>query len=377
MDASHSNNSIRTGVAALVVVVVMITANDVFAGTIQLRKQATVRDRDVRIRDIATLTRDLPAFYGALVVGRFDHKSNTLDVTDQAIRRALTARGENAVLVNFSGFEVCRVQYQPRATIDGNPKNDATTTKPIRSVDATTAPVLSNPAEEVGLDARLTVRQRIADWLVDQLKVRRDDLHVEFDERDAATLDVPAWRDRFAFTTGTRGFLGRLSVTITRIRDEKLVDTKRVTVHVAKRQLAAVATRDLRRGDVIRSGDLEIREVKLTRDQGLLVGKISDVIGQVVKGSLREGHVVSMDDVEPPLFVRRNEIVQVKVVSGGLLVQTFGRALDDGALGEFVRVRNETSKETYFARVIGSRQATLEVKAPNAGKTGRKTAKRN
>lgn len=368
MDAKQKNSPARTVAASLCMA--MLIGTSASAGSIQIRKQAATQNRDVYLRDVAVLSSDLVASFNELVVGHFDVNQTKLDVTGAQIRKALTRRGQNTVVLNFSGFEVCRVTFQRKnSEKDPQTTGDRSASKPIRSVDAAAAPVLSNPAEEVGLDARMTVRQRIVDWLVKKMNVSRNDLLVEFDERHQAVLDAPAWRDSFAFTTSSSGFLGRLPLVITRIRDEKLVDTQRVTIAVARRKLTAVATRDLKRGDVIRSGDLEIREVKLTRDQGASVGKIADAIGQVVKGTVRAGHVVSLDDIEPPVFVRRNEIVQVKVVSGGLLVQTFGRAMDDGALGEFVRVRNESSKETFIARVIGKRLATLEVKAPRSGRS--------
>ena len=106
-------------------------------------------------------------------------------------------------------------------------------------------------------------------------------------------------------------------------------------------------------GEVVRAGDVEFVEV---REEGLRREILVDadrVIGQSARRPLRAGEMLRENDLRAPLLVSRNGLVTIVLRNGGMSLSAQGRALEDGARGETIRVVNVQSKRTIEAQVIG------------------------
>lgn len=101
------------------------------------------------------------------------------------------------------------------------------------------------------------------------------------------------------------------------------------------------ANRALQRGALIREGDVTGPYA------------IEDYVGQELIRSVRAGAVMTPRHVRTPLQVERNETVTLVFRRGALTMETTGRALDDGAVGDRVSVMNTTSRKRITGRVIG------------------------
>ncbi|MDF1484204.1 flagellar basal body P-ring formation chaperone FlgA [Ramlibacter sp. H39-3-26] len=80
---------------------------------------------------------------------------------------------------------------------------------------------------------------------------------------------------------------------------------------------------------------------------------IDAVAGKSSRRSLRAGQVVMARFLEASVLVKRGQAVRISVRRGGVEVDGSGEALDAGALGDVVRVRNASSGKTIQARVTG------------------------
>jgi len=81
--------------------------------------------------------------------------------------------------------------------------------------------------------------------------------------------------------------------------------------------------------------------------------ELDRVVGQSARRPLRAGEVLRDNDLRAPLLVNRNGLVTIVLRAGGMSLSAQGRALDDGARGDTVRVLNVQSKRTIEAQVIG------------------------
>lgn len=111
-----------------------------------------------------------------------------------------------------------------------------------------------------------------------------------------------------------------------------------------------VAAQTLRPGVV-----LDTRHVALVAGQpgpGDLT-ELRDVIGLETQVAVYRGHAIRVGDLGPPTLIQRNELVRISFKLGGLTLETEGRALDDGAMGQRVRVMNLDSRRTIYGHVAG------------------------
>ena len=99
----------------------------------------------------------------------------------------------------------------------------------------------------------------------------------------------------------------------------------------------------INRGDVIGSGDIELREQRITRD---LVGYLSDaqdIVGKEARKNLAVGSKLRKSDLISPQIIDRGQTVALVAQSAGLVVNMQGKALSNGAAGDRLMVKNLSS----------------------------------
>ncbi len=112
-----------------------------------------------------------------------------------------------------------------------------------------------------------------------------------------------------------------------------------------------VARRALPAGQALTAADLarERRDLAALPDA---IGLEAQAIGQAPRSSLRAGQVLRQRLLVPALVVQRGEQVAIVAGSGGIQVQAGGEALEAGAVGAVIKVRNSASGRVIAARVV-------------------------
>jgi len=124
-------------------------------------------------------------------------------------------------------------------------------------------------------------------------------------------------------------------------------DSAKVLVAVA----SVPANRPLEAGELA----LERHDISATPDA---LSDMQLAAGKASKRALRTGDVVRSGWLLSPTLVRRGEPVRIVARSGGIEVTVAGEALDAGARGDTVRVRNTATGNIIRARVVS--MATVE-----------------
>lgn len=132
-----------------------------------------------------------------------------------------------------------------------------------------------------------------------------------------------------------------------------------VPVTIRARLRVLVAAQSLSRGMQVQAGMLgrADRDVsKLPYGYFVRAGKVE---GQVLRRNVAPGTVLTPEMLRPPLLVRRGQIVTISAGSGGFSVTTQGVALQSGARGALVRVRNTRSNRVLQGVVTASGQVHI------------------
>jgi flagella basal body P-ring formation protein FlgA len=99
-------------------------------------------------------------------------------------------------------------------------------------------------------------------------------------------------------------------------------------------------------GDIIQSDMLSDLPAETARGVGPFAETRSAVIGKMARRTLLPGVAIPLAAVDVPRLVVNGAEVSLVFVDGGLLISTVGMALQDGAAGDFVKVRNDDSGVT-------------------------------
>ncbi len=172
-------------------------------------------------------------------------------------------------------------------------------------------------------------------------------IEIQFDKRvvglSLAASEEPIFDlTHFDYNRDTQRFRGKV---VAQSAGRPIVQS--IMGRVAVQRKVPVLAHHLASGDIIGDKDLQwvwMDERRLGEDT---LVEISQVVGQELRREQSDGDPLRARDVIPPRLVKRGALVTLKVETPYLLVTTQGRALQDAALGETVRVTN-----TQSSRVI-------------------------
>jgi flagellar basal body P-ring formation protein FlgA len=126
---------------------------------------------------------------------------------------------------------------------------------------------------------------------------------------------------------------------------------------------AAVLTRAVNRGEVVKASDIAIERRPKTELRSDKASTVRDPAGMAARRPLRAGEVLRATDLMKPDVVQRNEMVTLVYEVPGLMLTVRGKALDSGAQGDTISVLNVQSKRTVQGVVSGPGQVTIAAAA--------------
>lgn len=126
-----------------------------------------------------------------------------------------------------------------------------------------------------------------------------------------------------------------------------------VSVNVKVFQPVVVTVKALARGQTIDPADLTIEERDLGGANGGTLADVALAAGQRTTRAVVAGAVLRQADIEVTPLVHRNGPVVITAVAGRVSIRSNGLALEEGQLGQLVKVRPDHSKESISAKVTG------------------------
>jgi len=112
-----------------------------------------------------------------------------------------------------------------------------------------------------------------------------------------------------------------------------------------------VALADIGAGEVISKENVKVEKTVSNYPQA---ASFSPPYGLIAKRSIPKDAVVNSNIVglpKPAILLKRNQSVVIRINAGGLMITAVGRMMDEGAVGDVVRVRNVDSRRVITAKV--------------------------
>lgn len=187
-------------------------------------------------------------------------------------------------------------------------------------------------------------------------------LHSFYDGPDAPRAEIEVNRlDRRLRITACRQPLetslnrqerpaGRVSIRV-QCNEDRAPWSRYVQASVQVFEPVVVVTRTVRRGERLQSGDLRLAE----RDTALLRDTVyrepERAMGMALRRTVRADQPLTGQSVTEPVLVERGDAVTIVAGNGQVRISHRGTALQDGALGKRIRVRNTRSERVVQGAV--------------------------
>ncbi len=116
----------------------------------------------------------------------------------------------------------------------------------------------------------------------------------------------------------------------------------------------------MQKGDLIRGSDVAVRETYLAGGSTGYPRDLGEVHGKILKKDVQAGTILTLQVLGERLAMQKGDLVDIIARGKSLLVQTKGRTLEKGKVGDVVRVKNIDSGKEIMAKVAGSDTVLVE-----------------
>jgi flagella basal body P-ring formation protein FlgA len=210
--------------------------------------------------------------------------------------------------------------------------------------------------------SQVIYRDEIEDILVERLRSQgyKDNFEIEFGQREPtiyvaanepATIDI----EGLSITKSTGRFIATLVIPANKTNAKRF----RLTGRIHRLIQIPVISRRLNRGDIIQKDDIEwinLRERKLRR--GYIQAE-EEIIGKAAKRYIAAKTPLTASHLRRPQLVKKGSIVNIALIDGAMRLTTQGRSLENGSLGDTIRIKNTRTKRIIEAKVTGASSAKV------------------
>ncbi len=155
------------------------------------------------------------------------------------------------------------------------------------------------------------------------------------------------------------GLKSSMSLTVRGVSAGKIVGEWPLQVRVELFEEVWMAPQRLERGQVIVSGMLVPQKVDLLREYGQPISTETELAGFELAQSVPQGRALSRKDLVERSLVKRGQFVDAVATEGGLNIRMRAMALEAGAAGAVIRVKNLDSNKEFVGQVVGENQVQV------------------
>lgn len=335
--------------------------------TIEVRPDAKTEGSEVTLRQVCRWSDaddQAMAPMADIVLTRLSETLPVRQLSLEEIKSALHDAGANLSELHFSGSATCAIR---RSEVD-----DETFIRMLKEQQAaeedTASTTQPSDVEKMIADAPQTpLKDLLVTDFCDRLKLPSKQVEISFDDRDQATLILTSPRCRFEIDSSEATTLGNVTWDVT-IRTDT---TERKATIVAKAlayEDQLILTRPLSKGQKIIESDVAKKRTLVDKFAEKPLSEIAAVIGEQLARDAKRGDVLTAADVKPSPIVVKDQFITVSMKQGDMKVSTIARAMDVGAKGDTVRVKNEANGDVYSVIVTAPGEGevrTVDVASTN------------
>ncbi len=152
---------------------------------------------------------------------------------------------------------------------------------------------------------------------------------------------------------------GRFTATVTAPADHPSATSLVVTGRVYKVIEVPVMNRRVPKGEIITTDDIDWIRLAATKVRRNIIVDEDRLLGKTPRRGLRAGQPIRNGDVRAPVVVAKGSLVTMILKTRNMVLTSKGRALENGALGDTVKILNTQSKTIVEAVVAGANRVTV------------------
>lgn len=146
--------------------------------------------------------------------------------------------------------------------------------------------------------------------------------------------------------------IGRFAIVLIVTRTDTKVEKEQIRLHIRKYADVVVVGERIKRFDEISLSNVSIQRKEITtlRENPLISLKL--LTNMRARRNIAKDDILTKSNIELKPVVKSYSDVHIVYVSGLCKITAEGKALQDGYIGELIKVKNKSSGKIVFARVV-------------------------
>lgn len=154
--------------------------------------------------------------------------------------------------------------------------------------------------------------------------------------------------------------LGLFTVLVTISKDDEIVETSQVRMRIRKFATVLITTDRLKRHTELTSSNTTVERVEVTNLRSKPYLSAEETIGYRLKGAVKQQIPLTSSMLQKIPDIASGRMTTIVYLGSVFKITADGVALQPGSVGDFIRVKNKTSKKIIVARVIDSHHVAVD-----------------
>ncbi len=186
-------------------------------------------------------------------------------------------------------------------------------------------------------------------------------ISVEIKRMPYKSIKVPDGQVTVKTIVNTNFFTTMTVVKVNILVNGQEVETFGVPVKISVHDDVWVATDIINKGDSLTNSNLELvrKDISLMAEHA--ARKNTNFDNAIVRKMFRSGDVIDTRFIETAPTVRKNSYVSIIFQSPNITITADGESMEDGKVGDFVKVRNKKYKTLYTGKVISANTILVNI----------------
>ena len=121
-----------------------------------------------------------------------------------------------------------------------------------------------------------------------------------------------------------------------------------------------VLSRKFAKDEIISKDDVTYLEVEASKVRGSFITDGNMIVGKSPTRALFKGRPVQLSELTEPKVVVKNKIMTLSYNNAALKIEAHGVALQDGAVGQTIKFKNESSGKIIIAKIMDGDTAQVQ-----------------
>ncbi|BCD61850.1 flagella basal body P-ring formation protein FlgA [Nitratiruptor sp. YY08-26] len=200
--------------------------------------------------------------------------------------------------------------------------------------------------------ATLLTKQDLQKQIEEFIQANYPHISIKSIDLPKVAIKIPSEGYHIAIKSTTVSF-AHIYLRIKIFSQRKVLKSLRASVAIERFIKAAVATKKIPKGTVITDRDITTKKVRLKNSAQKFVSA-GEVLGAVAKRDIGANVIIKEYMIEPNYAVKRKRSVKIIYQRDGIHIELLGLALENGNVGDIIRVKNLSSNKVLRCKVLSN-----------------------